>query len=151
MNTENWQIRVIQLLSVLGIMIAFYLLLFHNGSLILTCSQGEVFDCGQVSGPYAAYSTFYDIPVALFGMLGYIAIFMLIWLQDWVPFFKQNVTYLVLAVVSIALFFTGYLSYLEEFVIGKWCQYCLGSAAVIMVMFILNIWAVRTQRRTRAS
>ena len=147
MNTENWQIRMIQLLSVVGILIAFYLVLFHNGSLILTCTQGELFDCGQVSGPYAAFSTFYGIPVAFFGLLGYVAIFMLIWLQDWVPVVRQYVVYLVMAIVSVALLFTAYLSYLEEFVIGKWCQYCLGSAAVVILMFILNIWAVRDHRR----
>ena len=74
---ENWQIRIIQLLALPGLIVAYYLWLFHNGTLMTTCGVNELFDCGQVSGPTAPYSSIGPIPIALIGMIGYIVIFLL--------------------------------------------------------------------------
>ena len=35
---DDWQLRLIQLLAVPGMLLAFYLLLFHNGNLIDACT-----------------------------------------------------------------------------------------------------------------
>ncbi|MCA9975136.1 MAG: hypothetical protein KC413_05275, partial [Anaerolineales bacterium] len=85
MRIEDWQIKVIQLLSVAGIVVAFFLYLYHDGSLIGVCTASGWDDCGQVSGPDAPYSTVGPIPVALIGLVGYIFIFGLTWLRDWLP------------------------------------------------------------------
>ena len=44
-----WQALLIQLLAVPGMLVAYYLLLYHNGVLFTTCGVNEWFDCGQVS------------------------------------------------------------------------------------------------------
>ncbi len=136
---QAWQPRIIQLLSVIGLLIAFYLKLFHDGVLFLTCDVNSLFDCGKVSGTYSEYSTLFGIPVATLGLLGYSAIFGVIWLRDWLPIIEQKLHIILLILVGGALAFTAYLSALEAFVIGAWCQYCLYSAAIIIVMFMLAV------------
>lgn len=144
---ENWQARIIQLLAVPGMLVAYYLLLYHGGSLFTTCTVNELFDCGQVSGPASPYSSLGPIPVALLGLVGYAAIFLLVWLQDWFTVVKENLAELMAGIVSLAFLFTLGLTALELFVIHAICQYCLYSAAIVTVMFILAVSYVISSRR----
>ncbi|HIP72329.1 MAG TPA: hypothetical protein EYH05_13155, partial [Anaerolineae bacterium] len=82
---QDWQVRVIQLLSVAGLLVAFYLLLFHNGVLVAGCTDTGWDDCGSVSGPDAPYASIGPIPVALIELIGYAVIFLVTWLKDWSP------------------------------------------------------------------
>lgn len=144
---ENWQIRLIQLLALPGVVVAYYLWLFHNGTLMTTCGVNDLFDCGQVSGPTAPYASIGPIPVALIGMIGYITIFLLAWLQDWVHFIDDYMPELMIAVVGMAFLITLGLTLLEFFVIHAFCQYCLISAGIVLVMFILAIMYLRSSRK----
>jgi uncharacterized membrane protein len=136
---RNWQVRIIQMLAVPGMLVAYYLYLFHSGSLFTTCTVNDFFDCGQVSGPGSPYSSIGPIPVALIGLLGYAIIFFIVWLQDWIKFVADNLSELMFGVVGLAFLFTLGLTALEMFVIHAFCQYCLYSAAIILIMFVLAI------------
>jgi len=136
---KDWAVRIIQLLAVPGMLVAYYLYLFHSGSLFTTCTVNDLFDCGQVSGPGSPYSSIGPVPVALIGLIGYAVIFLLVWLQDWIGFVEDNLPELILGVVGLAFLFTLGLTALEMFVIHAFCQYCLYSAAIILVMFVLAI------------
>ena len=35
--------------------------------------------------------------------------------------------------------FTAWLNYLEGFVIHAWCEWCLGSAAMVLLLFLLTL------------
>jgi hypothetical protein len=50
---KHWQVHLIQLFAVLGLLIAFYLWLYHDCALIAVCSGRGWDDCGRVSGPSA--------------------------------------------------------------------------------------------------
>ncbi len=52
---------------------------------------------------------------------------------------EDNLPELLFGVVGLAFLFTLGLTGLEMFVIHAFCQYCLYSAAVVLVMFILAI------------
>jgi uncharacterized membrane protein len=136
---KEWPVRLIQLLAVPGMLIAYYLYLFHSGSLFTTCTVNDFFDCGQVSGPGSPFASIGPIPVALIGLLGYAVIFLMVWLQDWIRLIEDNLPELLVGVVGLAFLFTLGLTALEMFVIHAFCQYCLYSAAVVLVMFILAI------------
>ena len=136
---DNWQGRLIQLLAIPGMMVAYYLYLFHSGSLFTTCTVNDLFDCGQVSGPGAPYSSIGPIPVALLGLLGYAVIFLVVWLQDWISLVEDYLPELVFGIVGLAFLFTLGLTALELFVIHAFCQYCLYSAAIVSLMFLLAI------------
>ncbi|MCA9957812.1 MAG: vitamin K epoxide reductase family protein [Anaerolineales bacterium] len=144
MRIEDWQIKVIQLLSVAGIVVAFFLYLYHDGSLIGVCTASGWDDCGQVSGPDAPYSTVGPIPVALIGLVGYIFIFGLTWLRDWLPILDDYLPELMLGTTALAFLFTLWLTALEIFVIHAVCRYCVVSAVIITVMFGLSISYLRS-------
>lgn len=147
MNIDKWQVRLIQLLSVPGLLVAFYLLLYHNGALTTTCKAGTWEDCGLVSGPGAPYASIGPIPVALIGLIGYAVIFLLTWLPDWLPFIRNNLPELLVGTIGLALVFTAGLTALEIFVIHAVCRYCLVSAGIILVMFILALSYLRRVNR----
>lgn len=144
---KEWQPKVIQALAVPGLLVAYYLYLYHSGSLFSTCTVNEWFDCGQVSGPGSPYASIGPIPVALIGLAGYGVIFLVVWLQDWISFVKDYLPELIAGMVGLAFLFTLGLTALELFVIGAFCQYCLYSAAIVLLMFILAISYLLSRRR----
>lgn len=147
MNVEKWQVRLIQLLAVPGLLVAFYLLLYHNGALTATCTSGTWEDCGLVSGPDAPYAAIGPIPVALIGLVGYAVIFLLTWLAEWLPSLEDYLPELLIGTIGLALLFTGGLTGLEIFVIHAVCRYCLVSATIILVMFLLSVSYLREANR----
>ena len=143
MRFQDWQVRVIQLLAVPGLLVSFYLWLYHNGTLFAACGPGGLDDCGAVSGPGAPFSSLGPFPVAAIGFLGYTVIFGLIWLRDWVAAVDDYLAELLLGVTGVAFLFTLYLTGLELFVIHAFCRYCLISAVIVMTMFVLAVSYLR--------
>ena len=144
---DKWQARVIQLLAVPGLLVAGYLLLYHNGALVASCKVGGWEDCGLVSGPNAPYASLGPIPVALIGLVGYAAIFLTTWLADWLAIVRRYLPELLLGLTGLALLFTLGLTAQEIFVIHAVCRYCLVSAAIVLVMFVLAISYLRAANR----
>ena len=142
----DWQIRLIQLLAIPGIVIAYYLFLFHQEQVVIVCSGGWD-DCGAVSGPDAPYSKVGPVPVALIGLTGYVFIFMLVWLQDWVSFIDEYLPEIMVGVTGIALLFSLWLTALEAFIIHAFCRYCVVSAVIILIMFLLAVSYLREVTR----
>lgn len=145
---ENWHIRVIQLLSLPGLLLAYFLYLYHQGILIDVCQPTAFFDCGQVSGPQSPYATIGPIPIAFLGIIGYVSIFLLTWLQDWSTLVDDYMPELMLGMTGIAFLFTLWLTALELFVIHAFCQYCVYSAIIVTFMFVLAVLNLRKFRRT---
>ena len=141
---EDWHIRLIQLLAVPGMFVAFYLLLYHNGNLINVCKASGWDDCGKVSGPTAPYSAIGPIPVALIGLVGYITIFLVSWLQEWLAIVDDYLPELMVGLTGLALLFSLGLTALEIFVIHAVCRFCIISALIIVVMFVLSIGYMRS-------
>ena len=147
---DEWQLRLIQLFSVPGMFIAFYLLLYHSGNLINVCSASGWDDCGKVSGPEATYSSIGPIPVALIGLVGYVVIFLLIWLKDWLRFIDDTIPELMVGLTGVAFLFSLGLTALELFVIQAICRYCVISAVLVAIMFALAISYLRSFNQPEA-
>ena len=121
---------VILILSVLGFLLSVYLTYLHytEGNTAF-CSQGS--DCDVVR--QSSYSSIFGIPVALLGAIGYVLIF-------WFTFVSitKKVRWLLLYIISLSGFvFSLYLTYLEIFVIKAICPYCVVSAIIMTVIFIM--------------
>jgi len=105
----------------------------------LKCGTGS---CEVVqASPYARVA---GVPVAFFGVVGYVALFVtaLVGLQpSFLP--KRSVSVLLAALATGGLVFTAYLTYLEAFVIHGWCRWCLGSAAVMAVTWVVAVMSLR--------
>lgn len=147
MRVENWQARIIQLLAVPGMLLSFYLLLYHNGVILEVCRASGWEDCGLVSGPNAPYSAIGPVPVALIGFVGYAAIFMVTWLAPWSNLFERYQPELLLGLTGIAFAISLGLTGLEVFVLHAFCRYCLVSAGIVSVMLVLAISFLRVANR----
>jgi uncharacterized membrane protein len=143
----DWPIRIIQLLTVPGMLVAFYLLLYHNGDLIGACTASGWDDCGLVSGPGAKYAAIGPIPVAFIGFAGYAVIFLATWLREWSAWIDENLPEIMIALTGFAFLFSLGLTTLELFVIKSLCRYCLVSAIIVTIMFVLSIVYLRGMRR----
>ena len=133
----------IALLSLVGLIISGYLTLYKLGYFgRIACTTGG---CESVqSSPYAF---FLGMPVAAWGVGAYLVLLALSlaglqprWIRD------RRVALSLFAMASIGLVFTAYLTYLEAFVIHAWCQWCLVSAALVALIFLLSIPGLRYAR-----
>lgn len=135
---------VIALLSLVGLFIALYLYLYKIGQIgTLACGTGS---CETVQ--LSPQSRFLGVDVALIGTIGYAVLLLLSLLSLQPRFAGPAWPSRLLAVLSgAALLFTAYLTALELFVIHAICRYCVASAVVIVLLFLL---AARELRRSAA-
>ncbi len=130
--------QAIALLALVGLFVALYLWLYKIGAIgELKCGTGA---CEQVQT--SRYAEFLGIPVALYGVVGYAALLgvALVGLQ---PAFllKRGPTLLLAGLSSVGVAFTGYLTYLELFVIHAICRWCVVSAVIITVIWVVSLGA----------
>lgn len=125
---------LIPALSVAELIVAFYLSYVEVGQHEAVC--GIVGDCNAVqSSPYALV---FGIPVGVIGVIGYFAI-----LAAWVIGRGTNdlarwgqVSMLIMSLFGVG--FSAYLTFLEPFVIGASCAWCLTSALVMIALLWLS-------------
>ena len=114
-----------------GFLDAAYLTMQHYGKMIPPCQPP--WDCEAVLT--SAYATIQGIPISLFGMLYYITaavLAMVIVMKG-----KSLATTLLTVLIGSAFVVTVILLGLQQFVIGAYCLYCLVSAVITTVLFIL--------------
>ncbi|HEX5725430.1 MAG TPA: vitamin K epoxide reductase family protein [Longimicrobiaceae bacterium] len=133
----------VAVLALVGLLVAGYLTLYKLGYLgIIQCTTGG---CETVQSSRYAY--LFGVPVAAYGVGEYLVLLVLALLgvqPRWVR--ERWVALAIFAVAAVGFAFTAYLTYLEAFVIGAWCQWCLVSAAIITLVFLLSIPGLRYAR-----
>ena len=117
------------LVALIGLGIATYLTIVHyaGGSPVCAIAHG----CETVQK--SRYAEFAGVPVAVLGLLGYVAILAsLLW--------DTETSRTATAFIAIAgLAFSGYLTYLELFTIHAICIWCVGSAVCMLVLTGLSV------------
>jgi len=133
----------VALLALVGLFVSSYLYLYKVGLIgTMVCGTGG---CETVQ--LSAQSRFLGIEVAAIGMAGY-AVILGVALVALSPRFSGD-AWPVLALVGLsggAVAFTIYLKYLEFFVIKAICQWCVVSAVIIAILFILTIIELKRTR-----
>lgn len=127
--TEATLRRIIAFVAALGIGVATYITIADSGGGAPTCLAGGG-GCETVAN--SSYSHIAGINVSVFGIIGYVAILITaFFVTDWAR----------LAGFAMALGgfgFSIYLTYLEIFKIEAICQWCVGSAVLMTILFGLN-------------
>lgn len=134
----------VALLSVAGLLISAYLWMFKHGYIgTLACGTGE---CETVQ--LSQYSSFLGVDVAFLGMLGYLLFLgvSLVGVQPaWLD--RPGPSRLLLLLSGGALLFALYLTGLELFVIHAICRWCVASAVIVVVIFVLSLLDARRLAR----
>lgn len=126
---RNLIIWLLIILSILGIFDASYLTAKHYLDDSVYCPVGK--NCETVLT--SEYSTFYGIPVSLFGAFFYLVILILTLL-----YFETNKKQLIKAVFFLSgmgLIVSVYFFYLQLIVIKAFCFYCIVSAIDVVLIF----------------
>jgi uncharacterized membrane protein len=140
----TWARQTIAVLALLGVFVSLYLWLHRIGMIgTLTCGTGGGCEVVQTS----SYAVFLGLPVALHGVIGY-AVLLALSLAGLHPRLvpARALTLALLVLATGGLGFTLYLKYLEFFVIGAVCRWCVVSALLITAIWVVVLLAWRHER-----
>jgi uncharacterized membrane protein len=133
-------------LSLAGLFISGYLYLYKIGKIgSLACGTG---DCETVQ--LSSWSRFAGLDVSLIGVLGYAVLLgvSLAALQPGLASQRWPAT-LLAALAGLGVAFTGYLTYLELFVIHAVCRWCVASGVIILAILLAGLldWCKLSRNR----
>ena len=128
---------IIPVLCILGLGIAVYLAYVENTHTEAVC--GPVGDCNTVQ--QSEYARLFEIlPIGVLGVAGYLVI-----LLAWGAARSQRggtarlARAAMFALATFGLIFSSYLTFLEPFVIGATCAWCIASAVIMTALFLTTL------------
>jgi uncharacterized membrane protein len=130
--------------SIIGLLDAGYLSYSKLTETNLYCTPG-LGNCETVNA--SQWSHILGIPVAYLGLLTYIAILLLMIFGKKIKIIAPYQEYLFFFITLIGILFSGYLTFIEAAVLHTFCQWCLLSAAMMLVLFIFSV--IKLARRQR--
>jgi uncharacterized membrane protein len=121
--------RMIAFVAALGIGVATYIAIADSGGGAPACLAGGG-GCETVAN--SSYSHVAGVNIAIFGIVGYVALF-------GTAFFVNDLARFGGFAVALSGFgYSVYLTYLEIFKIEAICQWCVASAVLMTILFLLN-------------
>ena len=118
--------------TLLGVAVAGYLTYIHYAGINPLCGKnGGSCEFVQTS----EYSKLAGVPVALIGLLGYVAILASLLVPE-----NETSRLATVAFTAVGFGFSAYLTYREEFSIHRICEWCVSSAVLVTVLMCLAIW-----------
>lgn len=128
-------------LALAGVFVSLYLYLYKIGVIgTLACGTGG---CETVQ--LSPYSRIFGVEVALVGLVGYVVLLGVSLAALERPA-EPRWPLLLLGLSGGGVAFTAYLTYLELFVIHALCRWCLGSAVLITLLFVVALLLRRDAR-----
>ncbi|NOX63775.1 MAG: vitamin K epoxide reductase [Chloroflexi bacterium] len=143
---EGWRAWIFPTLALAGLGVSFYMAYVEVAHASAVC--GPIGDCNIVQqSPYARL--FGMLPIGVLGVMGYLAILALWFWQRFSPERLAEPARRLLAILLLfGVAFSLYLTFLEPFVIGAVCMWCLSSA---LIMTLLLWFVYRNGPETRES
>jgi len=134
---------IVAILSLVGVFLATYLTLYKLGYIeALACGTGS---CEVVQS--SKWSKLFGQPVALWGLCFYVAMFALSFVGTFGALAESRRIGIALALMSACgVVFSGWLTFVELWLLHAICRYCVVSAGIVLVLFVLSVTDV-----TRAS
>ncbi len=124
------------LLSLIGFLDSLYLLWVYTSPFRPLACLGTGCDAVRVS----AYARLAGHPVPLYGVLAYAALVLLILAEPLAPArLARALNFGLAGIAGAGVLFSAYLAYLEAFVIHAWCVWCIVSALMITLVFVLSL------------
>lgn len=139
---NKWLAWIFALFSFVGFLDATYLAVKHYLGTPVSCSIFA--GCEKVTT--SQYATLWGVPVALFGAIYYLFIFVLV--VAYLDTKKEQVLYFVARLTAIGFLASIWFLYLQLFVIKAICFYCVVSFIASAVLLILGIVLLRLKIHT---
>jgi uncharacterized membrane protein len=131
---------ILATLAFAGIFIALYLTLYKLGVIgELSCSVGS---CETVNT--SRWARLFGLPVAAWGLGFYVTVFVVTLVGLTERFVDSvGISKLLVALTGWGVLFSGWLTYLELFVIHAICVWCVTSAILVLIMFVVALLEYR--------
>jgi uncharacterized membrane protein len=136
------------LISLVGLFLGAYLTLYKFGVIgTLACNVGS---CEQVQT--SRWSVFLGLPVATWGV-GFYLLMLVLSIAGLQSRFldSRRLSLFMVLLAGWGVVFTAWLNYLEAFVIHAWCEWCLGSAGMVLLLFVLAVMDWRDGREIESA
>ena len=118
-------------LTTIGLGVASYLTYVHYAGIKPVCTAGG--SCAKVQT--SIYSELAGVPVALIGLIGYVAI-----LGSLLAGENETTRFATVAFTVVGFGFSAYLTYRELFSIHAICEWCASSAVIMTIIVCLAVW-----------
>ncbi len=126
-------------LTLLGLAVSAYLAWIKlTGN---TASCGPIGDCQSVNN--SRYAEIGGVPIAVFGMLGYLAVLAALAIEERRPAFAETARLAGFGVSLVGTLYSAYLTYIEVAVLKAICPYCVVSAIAMTLILILCVLRLR--------
>jgi uncharacterized membrane protein len=124
-------LRIVMIvLTVVGLGVASYLTYVHYAGIKPACTAGE--SCTKVQT--SVYSKLASVPVALIGLIGYVAILAALLARE-----GETSRLASMAFTLVGFGFSAYLTGRELFSIHAICEWCVSSAVIMTVLMCLSV------------
>src|SRR2546422_10166725 len=91
------------------------------------------------------WAVFLGLPVAFYGVVGYVVVLVVALVALRPAALAQRPWNVLLAgLATVGVLFTAYLTYLELFVIQAICRWCVDSAIIITLIWIVSLLSLRS-------
>ncbi len=125
-------LRIVMIvLATVGLGVASYLTYVHYSGSPPVCTAGG--SCLKVQT--SVYSKLAGVPVALMGLIGYIAILASLLAPE-----GETSRFATLVFTIGGFGFSAYLTYRELFSIHAVCEWCASSAVIMTILMLLAVW-----------
>jgi uncharacterized membrane protein len=130
MSARTLRITMI-VLTAIGLAVASYLTYVHYAGIKPVCTAGG--SCAKVQS--SIYSELAGVPVALIGLIGYIAILGSLLAPE-----GETTRFATVGFTVVGFGFSAYLTYRELFSIHAICEWCASSAGIMTIIMCLAVW-----------
>ena len=122
-------------LTVIGLLVSIYMTIYKvtNNESMCIGSGG----CSIVNA--SSYSEVNGIPVALLGVIGYLAILATFYLESKPGFFQDNGLMIQFGLTLLGFLFTVWLIFVEVALLKAYCPFCITSQVSMTIIFILTV------------
>jgi len=128
---------ILFLLALAGFGISGYIFYSKKKNKKMVCSFGG--DCETVVN--SKYNNVFGVPLEIGGMLYYFVVMVLtvLFIAGIVGFNSVSIPFVLISLGAVGVIFSIYLVYVQGVILKDWCQYCLASAAISLLIFIVEI------------
>ena len=132
---DKWLFRASIALVIIGVLVSIYMTVYKiSGNEGMCLGSG---DCSTVNA--SRFSEVNGIPVAVIGIVGYLAILGVHLFENRSPFMRKNATLLIFGMALTGFIFTVWLVYIEIAVLKALCPFCVTSQVAMTLIFIIAV------------
>ncbi len=137
----KWLYRTSIGLAIIGLFVSIYMTIFKLTENASMCIGSHA--CVTVNS--SVYSEIRGVPVAAVGIVGYLAIIIVLLFENRGEFFKENGLTILFGLTLLGFLFTLYLIYVEVAILHAFCPFCVTSQVAMTILFSISVFRLVRQ------